>query len=172
MTGGVTRTSSSSITNLHERLETAPFVGERQPTNIEATERFQRLGTDPLELLLSRVDHYEDLDQPLDAITAMEAVVDHAPDIAEHHDRLSWMYRRAEAHAKAAAAFERAGDLASDERGRAALRAAGRLYRELGQLERAASVFRTIVSKRATDDQAWRELDEVLTALGQWREVA
>ena len=82
------------------------------------------------------------------------------------------MYRRAEALAKAAASFERAGELASDERGRAALRAAGRLYREVGELERAASVFRTIVAKRATDDQAWRELDEVLTSLGRWREVA
>src|SRR6185295_6887246 len=111
MTGGVSRPSSELLTAPLERLETAPFVGGNEP---ERTERFARLGTDPTELLLSRVDHYEDFDQLLDAIAVMEAVVEHVFDVAEHHDRLAWMYRRAAAPAKAAGAFERAGQLAID----------------------------------------------------------
>ncbi len=118
------------------------------------------------------VDVHEELDQPLDAITAMEAAVANAPDIAELHDRLAWMYRKAGAWAKAAAAFVAVGELDPDERGRAALRAAGRLYRDHGQLARAAEVFRAIVARRPGDEQAWRELDDVLSELGRWREVA
>src|SRR5437764_1180035 len=45
-------------------------------------------------------DVYENLDQPLETITAMEAVVALEPDDAEHLDRLAWLYRRAGALAK------------------------------------------------------------------------
>jgi hypothetical protein len=102
----------------------------------------------------------------------MEAVVAHEPDNAEHHDRLAWMYRRAGAWAKAAEAFEQVASLARDERARAALRAAGKLYRDHGRLDRAAAIYRTIVERRASDGDAWRALDDVLTELGRWREVA
>src|SRR5262245_30362180 len=37
-------------------------------------------------------DVHENLDQPLETIAAMEAVVAHAPDTADHHDRLAWLY--------------------------------------------------------------------------------
>jgi tetratricopeptide (TPR) repeat protein len=117
-------------------------------------------------------DLYEELDQPLDAIAAMEAVIANVSDCAELHDRLAWMYRRAGAWTKSAAAYERVGELATDERGRAALRAAARLYRDHNQPERAASVLYAIVARRAGDEQAWRELDEVLSELGRWRELA
>jgi tetratricopeptide (TPR) repeat protein len=117
-------------------------------------------------------DVYENLDQPLEMITAMEAVVAHEPDNAEHHDRLAWLYRRAGAWAKAAEAFEQVASLARDERARAALRAAGKLYRDHGRLDRAAAIYRTIVERRASDADAWRSLDDVLTELGRWREVA
>ncbi|MBA3396797.1 MAG: hypothetical protein H0T89_29470, partial [Deltaproteobacteria bacterium] len=117
-------------------------------------------------------DVYENLDQPLEMIAAVEAVVAHAPDNPNHHDRLAWLYRRAEAWIKAAESFERVGALATDERGRAALRAAGKLYRDHGKVERAAKVYRAIVERRPGDGEAWRALDEILTGLGRWREVA
>ncbi|HEU0033835.1 MAG TPA: tetratricopeptide repeat protein [Kofleriaceae bacterium] len=117
-------------------------------------------------------DVHENLDQSLETIAAMEQVVRLEPDDVSHHDRLAWLYRRAGAWAKAAAEFERVGDLSHDERGRAALRAAGKLFRDHGKLDRAATVYRTIVTRRPTDDDAWRALDEILAQLGQWREVA
>lgn len=117
-------------------------------------------------------DVYENLDRPLEVITAMEAVVAFAPYEAAHHDRLAWLYRRAGAGVKAAEAFERVAELARDDRARAALRAAGRLYRENGRLEQAARVYRTIVERRPSDVEAWRALDEVLSELRRWREVA
>jgi len=117
-------------------------------------------------------DVHENLDQPLETITAMEAVVELEPDNLEHHDRLAWLYRRAGAWAKAAEAFERVAGLSHDDRARAALRAAGKLYRDNGKLEQAAATFRAIVDRRPGDLDAWRSLDEVLTKLGRWREVA
>jgi tetratricopeptide (TPR) repeat protein len=117
-------------------------------------------------------DVHENLDQPLETITAMEAVIAFAPHDAHHHDRLAWLYRRAGAAVKAAQAFERVAELARDDRGRAALRAAGRLYRENGRLEHAVRVYQTIVDRRPSDVEAWRALEEVLTELKRWREVA
>src|SRR3954465_15696602 len=73
-------------------------------------------------------DVHENLDQPLETIAAMEAVVELDRDNVEHHDRLAGVYRRAGAWQKAAVAFERVAELARDDRARAALRAAGKLY--------------------------------------------
>ena len=117
-------------------------------------------------------DVYENLDQPIETIGAMEKVVEIEPHKAEHHDRLAWLYRRSDAWIKAAESYERVADLAIDERGRAALRAAGKLYRERGKLDRAADIYRQIVERRASDGDAWRALDEILTELGRWREAA
>ena len=117
-------------------------------------------------------DVRESLDQPIETIAAMERVVEIEPDNAEHHDRLAWLYRRSDAWIKAAEAYERVAALAPDERGRAALRAAGKLYRERGKLDRAATIYRQIVERRPSDTDAWRALDEILTELGRWREAA
>jgi tetratricopeptide (TPR) repeat protein len=117
-------------------------------------------------------DVHENLDQPLETISAMEAVVELAPDHLEHHDRLAWLYRRAGAWQKAAGAFERVAGLARDDRARAALRAAGKLYRDNGRLEQAAATYHAIVERKPTDLDAWRALDEILSQLGRWREVA
>jgi tetratricopeptide (TPR) repeat protein len=117
-------------------------------------------------------DVHENLDQPLEVIAAMEAVVAFAPYDAAHHDRLAWLYRRAGAAVKAAEAFERVAQLAKDDRARAALRAAGRLYRESGRHDQAVAVYRTIVDRRPGDLEAWRQLDEILTELKRWRDVA
>lgn len=117
-------------------------------------------------------DLYEEMDQPLDAIGAMEALIARSPGTAELCDRLAWMYRKAGAWGKAAAMFVEVGELCRDEHGRAALRAAGALYREHKQFDRAANVLRTIVARHPGDDQAWRQLDDVLSELGQWRDVA
>ncbi len=117
-------------------------------------------------------DVQESLDQPLEVIAAMERVVELERDNADHHDRLAWLYRRADAWIKAAEAYERVAELSPDERGRAALRAAGKLYRDHGKLDRAAAIYRAIVERRATDADAWRALDEILTELGRWREAA
>ena len=118
------------------------------------------------------VDLYESLDQPLEAIAAMEAVVMRAPDAVEHHDRLAWLYRKVGAWAKAAEAFERVAELARDDRARAALRAAATLYRDNGRFEQAVATYRTIVERRPSDVDAWRALDDVLAKLGRWHEVA
>ena len=117
-------------------------------------------------------DVHENLDQPLETISAMEAVVELDPDNVEHHDRLAWLYRRAGAWQKAAEAFERVAGLARDDRARAALRAAGKLYRDNGKLDHAAATYRAIVDRRPSDLDAWKALDETLTKLGRWREVA
>ncbi len=117
-------------------------------------------------------DVHENLDQPIETIGAMEAVVELQPDNIEHHDRLAWLYRRAGAWQKAAEAFERVAGLARDDRARAALRAAGKLYRDNGRLEPAAVVYRAIVDRRPSDLDAWKALDEVLAKLQRWREVA
>jgi tetratricopeptide (TPR) repeat protein len=117
-------------------------------------------------------DAYENLDQPIETIAAMEKVVELEPRDPEHHDRLAWLYRRSDAWIKAAESYERVADLSTDERGRAALRAAGKLYRDRGKLDRAADIYRQIVERRATDADAWRALDEILTALGRWRDAA
>ncbi|MFT3694961.1 MAG: tetratricopeptide repeat protein [Kofleriaceae bacterium] len=116
-------------------------------------------------------DVHENLDQPLETISAMEAVVELAPLEVEHHDRLAWLYRRAGAWQKAAEAFERVAGL-DERKSRAALRAAAALYRDNGKLEQAAQTFRAIVDRRPNDLEAWRALDETLTKLGRWREVA
>ncbi len=102
----------------------------------------------------------------------MESVVALEPDDADHHDRLAWLYRRAGAWSKAADAFERVGHLAHDDRARAALRAAGKLFRDNGRLDRAAATYRKIVERRPTDVDAWRALDDLLAELGRWRELA
>ncbi|HUJ60820.1 MAG TPA: hypothetical protein VLX92_20095, partial [Kofleriaceae bacterium] len=84
-------------------------------------------------------DLHEDLDQPLETIAAMEQLVALAPGEVDHRDRLARLYHRAGAWAKAAEAFEQVAELARDDRARAALRAAGRLYRDNGRLERAVA---------------------------------
>ena len=117
-------------------------------------------------------DVHENLDQPLEAIAAMENVVDLQPNDVEHRDRLAWLYRRAGASVKAAEAFERVAEIAVDDRARAALRAAGRLYRDAGKKDEAIRVYRAIVKRRPHDVEAWRALDELLTDLQRWSEVA
>ncbi|HEX5062152.1 MAG TPA: tetratricopeptide repeat protein [Kofleriaceae bacterium] len=117
-------------------------------------------------------DVHENLDQPLEVIGAMEAVIAFDPHNPEHHDRLAWLYRRAGASVKAAESFERVAVLAKDDRARAALRAAGRLYRESGRLEQAIEVYRNVVDRRPSDIEAWRALDELLTEMKRWREAA
>ncbi|HTL31552.1 MAG TPA: tetratricopeptide repeat protein [Kofleriaceae bacterium] len=117
-------------------------------------------------------DVHENLDQAVEAIAAMENVVELQPDDVDHHDRLAWLYRKAGAAVKAAEAFEKVAGLAQDDRSRAALRAAGRLYRDAGKHEQAVRVYRAIVKRRPSDLEAWRALDEILTDLGQWTEVA
>lgn len=117
-------------------------------------------------------DVHDNLDQPLETIAAMERVIEIEPDDVEHHDRLAWLYRRAGAWPKAAQAFERVAELATDDRSRAALRAAGKLYRDHGKLDRAAAIYREIVAKRPSDLDAWRALDELYAQLGRWRELA
>jgi tetratricopeptide (TPR) repeat protein len=117
-------------------------------------------------------DVHDQLDQPLEVIAAMEAVIGYEPDHPDHHDRLAWLYRRAGAWAKAAEAFERVGELDPGERGRAARRAAGALYREHGQLDQARHVYRGILDRWPSDAEAWQALDRVLVELGRWREVA
>jgi len=117
-------------------------------------------------------DVHENLDQPLETIAAMEGLVALVPSSVEHHDRLAWLYRRAGATVKAAETFEHVAMLARDERARAALRAAGKLYREAGKLEQAVAVFRQIVMRKASDTEAFRALEEVLTELKRWKEVA
>jgi tetratricopeptide (TPR) repeat protein len=117
-------------------------------------------------------DVHENLDQPLETIAAMEKVAALDPDNVERLDRLAWLYRRAGGWAKAAETFERVGQLAQDDRSRAALRAAGTLYRENGRLERAVGVYKLIVARRASDTEAWRALDDLLTELGRWSELA
>jgi tetratricopeptide (TPR) repeat protein len=117
-------------------------------------------------------DVHENLDQPLEVITAMEAVVAFDPFDPNHHDRLAWLYRRAGAAVKAAESFERVAQLAKDDRARAALRAAGRLYRESGRHDQAIAVYRAVVQRKPSDMEAWRALDEILSDLKRWREVA
>lgn len=118
------------------------------------------------------VDVHEHLDQELEMIAAMESVIALAPTNADHHDRIAWLYRRAGAWAKAAEAFAQVGEHSRDNRARAALRAAAQLYREHRKLDRAAELYRAIVERKPSDDEAWRALDEVLSELGRWREVA
>jgi tetratricopeptide (TPR) repeat protein len=86
-------------------------------------------------------DVYENLDQPLEMIMAMEALVANAPGVAEHHDRLAWLYRKAGAWQKAADSFAKVAELATDDRARAALRAAGKLYRDNGRLDAAIALY-------------------------------
>lgn len=165
----------------------------RAPTDPEARRRLHALGAEQWEQLAvlladeaRAADHpavaaafyeeladvHENLDQPVETIAAMERVVELDPDHADHHDRLAWLYRRAEAWLQAAAAYERVAELSPNDRGRAALRAAGKLYRERGKLDRAAAIYRRIVERRPSDLDAWRALDELLTELGRWREAA
>jgi tetratricopeptide (TPR) repeat protein len=117
-------------------------------------------------------DVYENLDQPLETIVAMEAVVALVPGEVDHHDRLARLYDRAGAWNKAAESFERVAALARDDRARAALRAAGRIYREHGKGDRAIDAYRGVVARKPSDLDAWRALDELLAGLLRWREVA
>ena len=164
------------------------------PSDPEARRRLRALGAEgtwePLALLLADearaaerpdiaaafyeelADVRENLDQPMETIVAMEAVVELDPDDIDRLDRLAWLYRRAGAPAKAAAMFERVASSAHDDRGRAALRAAGKLYRDLGKLEQAVAMYRVVVTRRPSDLEAWRALDEMLATLERWRELA
>ena len=117
-------------------------------------------------------DLYENLDQPLEVITAMEQVCALAPDDVDHLDRLAWLYRKAGAWQKAAETFERVGAIAQDDRARAAMRAAGKLYRDNGRLDRSVAVYREIVGNRPTDTEAWRALDDLLAEQQRWDELA
>lgn len=117
-------------------------------------------------------DVYENLDQPLETIAAMEKVAALDPRNVERLDRLAWLYRRAGAWQRAAETFERVGELAEDDRARAALRAAGKLYRDHGRLDRAAAIYELIVARRPGDTEAWRALDDLLSSLGRWPELA
>lgn len=123
-------------------------------------------------LLEELADVHENLDNQPAAIDALERLVDVTPDDPLVHDRLARLYHRAGAWDSAALAFERVAHLARDDRGRAALRAAARLYRDHGETERAAAVYRAIVARRPSDLEAWRALDELLAALGRWKDVA
>jgi tetratricopeptide (TPR) repeat protein len=117
-------------------------------------------------------DVHETLDQPEGAIAAMEALVAIAPEVVAHHDRLAELYRRTGAWAKAADAFEQVARRAPDRRADAALSAAATLNRDGGRFEEAAALYRRIVERRPTDLGAWRALDDVLSELGRWGEVA
>lgn len=117
-------------------------------------------------------DVYEDLDQPLEMVAAMEAVVEREPDDVDQLDRLAWLYHRVGAWARAGETFERVASLAFDVQARGALRAAGQLYRDNSWLDRAAAVYRELVTRKPSDRAAWQALDEVLTQLGRWSEVA
>jgi tetratricopeptide (TPR) repeat protein len=117
-------------------------------------------------------DVHETLDQPLETIAAMEALVAIAPEVVDHHDRIAKLYRHEGAWAKAADAFAQVGLRTRDARADAALRAAATIDREHGRLDRAETHLRRIVERRPTDLGAWRALDDVLCELGHWREVA
>ncbi len=117
-------------------------------------------------------DAHDNLDQPLEAIAAMEALIALAPDVLAHRERLAWLYRQIGAWDRAADALEAAGSRAPDGLADAALLAAARLNREHGRLDRAAALYRAIVARRPADLVAWRALDDVLCELGRWREVA
>lgn len=117
-------------------------------------------------------DLYENLDQPLEVIAAMEQVCAIATEDVDHLDRLAWLYRKAGAWQKAAETFERVGLIAQDDRARAAMRAAGKLYRDNGRLDRSVAVYRTIVEHRPTDNEAWRALDDLLAETQRWEELA
>ena len=117
-------------------------------------------------------DVYEDLDQPLEMVTAMEAVVALEPDDVDQLDRLAWLYHRVGAWARAGETFERVASLAFDVQARGALRAAGQLYRDNSWHDRAATVYRELVTRKPSDRAAWQALDEVLTQLGRWSEAA
>ena len=116
-------------------------------------------------------DVHENLDQPIETIAAMEAVVALQPRELAHHDRIAWLYRRAGAWQKAAEAFEKVAQLATDDRARASMRAAGKLYRDNGRLDRATEIYRAIVARKPTDVDAWKALDELLSELKRWREL-
>src|SRR5258706_3166113 len=73
-------------------------------------------------------DVHENLDQPLEMIVAMEAVVALAPGEVEHHDRLARLYPRAGAWVKAAEAFQQVAKLTRDRRRPAPLRGPGRRH--------------------------------------------
>ena len=117
-------------------------------------------------------DVHDTLDQPLETIAAMEALIEHAPDVVAHHDRIAGLYRQVGAWSKAADALEQVGSRASDQVASAALRAAARLHRDHGRLDRAEALSRRIVERWPGDLGAWRALDDVLSELGRWREVA
>jgi tetratricopeptide (TPR) repeat protein len=117
-------------------------------------------------------DVHENLDQPLETIAAMEALVALRPADADHADRLAWLYRRAGAWQKAAEMFERVADLAADGRAHAATRAAAKLYHDNGRLEQAVAMYRAIVARKPNEREVWRALDELLEKLGRWPELA
>ena len=117
-------------------------------------------------------DVHETLDQPVEAIAAMEALIALAPEVVAHHERIAALYRQAGAWAKAADALEQVGLRAPDRRADAALVAAAQLNREHGRLDRAGALYRRVVERRPTDLDAVHALDDVLSELGRWDEVA
>jgi tetratricopeptide (TPR) repeat protein len=176
-----------------QAMRSALAAIRRAPSDLDARRRLHAIGAEHWEQLAvlladearaaddprvavafyeELADVRENLDQPIETIAAMEKVVELEPGKADHHDRLAWMYRRSDAWIKAAESYERVGELSPDERGRAALRAAGTLYRERGKLERAAKIYWEIVERRPSDIDAWRALDEILTEQGRWIEAA
>ena len=79
------------------------------------------------------------LDQPLETIAALEALIAIAPAVA-HYERLALLYRQAGAWHKAADAFEQVALRAADRQADAALAAAARINREYGRLDRAEAM--------------------------------
>ncbi len=117
-------------------------------------------------------DVHEVLGQPLETIAALEALVAIAPEVVAHHERIAHLYRQAGAWAKAADAFAQVALRASDARADGALLAAAQLDRDHDRLDRAVVMYRRLVERRPADPVAWRGLDDVLSELGRWREVA
>ncbi len=117
-------------------------------------------------------DCHENLDQPIETIAAMESIIALDPDTIGHHERLAWLYRRANAWQKAAKAYLRVAELGNDEVSYKALRAAARLYRDHGRAEAAADTYKEIVRRRPHELDAWRALDELYGELQMWTDLA
>jgi tetratricopeptide (TPR) repeat protein len=134
-----------------------------------------RRGGDPHRLaamLAELADLLDDLDRPLETITALERLTELEPEVLSNHDRLARLYHRAGAWFKAAEAFERVARLTRDDKGRAALRAATRLYVDHGRPERAITAYHALVERYPADREAWRALDRLLGEQGRWGELA
>src|SRR5688572_12478759 len=123
-------------------------------------------------MLAELADLLDDLDRPLETIAALERLTELEPEVLSNHDRLARLYHRAGAWFKAAEAFERVARLTRDDKGRAALRAATRLYVDHGRPERAITAYHALVERYPADREAWRALDRLLGEHGRWTELA